>query len=150
MTKEVLVSIKGLQLTPEDMEEAIEVIAPGEYYYRSDKHFILYDEIAEDTAEVTKNIIKAAEGYMEVTKKGPSTVHMTFEAGKKTVTYYYTPFGGLHIGIDTKKVVVEETEDKISINAMYDLEINYEFVAACNITVEVDAKNSKEFKIIKE
>ena len=75
---------------------------------------------------------------------------MTFEAGKKTVTYYYTPFGGLHIGIDTKKVVVEETEDKISINAMYDLEINYEFVAACNITVEVDAKNSKEFKIIKE
>lgn len=149
MTKEVLVSICGLQLAPEEsQEDSVELIAPGEYYYKNEKHYVLYEEVSEDTSEVTRNVVKIKPGYMEVTKKGPSTVHMVFEAGKKTVTYYYTPFGGLHIGIDTKSVTVDETEDKISIKAAYDLEINYECVGNCNITIEVNSKEAKDFKLI--
>ena len=41
MTKEVLVSISGLQMAPDEQSDSVEVIAPGEYYYRNNKHFVI-------------------------------------------------------------------------------------------------------------
>ena len=47
MTREVLVKVQGLQSAPGEESEAIEVIAPGEYYFRNGKHYFLYDEVME-------------------------------------------------------------------------------------------------------
>ena len=41
MTKDVVVSLKGLQLAPDQQSDAVEVIAPGEYYIRNNKHLSL-------------------------------------------------------------------------------------------------------------
>ena len=32
------------------------------------------------------------------------SVHMIFEKGKKNLTYYYTPFGSIQIGIDATSI----------------------------------------------
>ncbi|MFQ7714384.1 MAG: hypothetical protein ACLRI8_08605 [Agathobacter rectalis] len=40
MTKDVVVSLKGLQLAPDQQSDAVEVIA-GEYYIRNNKHYVL-------------------------------------------------------------------------------------------------------------
>lgn len=143
MTKEVVLAIRGLQMAPTDEADTIEMIAPGEYYYRNDKHYVLYDEVVEGQSEVTKNIVKFKDDYMEITKKGASSVHMIFEKNKKNVTYYYTPYGSLLIGIDAHNVAVEEQEDYIHINVDYALEINCEHVANCKITMTVKPKGSK-------
>ena len=53
MTKDVLVSIQGLQFADSEIRNAtsdedldlIETICPGEYYYRNGAHFVLYDEL---------------------------------------------------------------------------------------------------------
>lgn len=142
MTKEVLLTIKGLQMSPEDGEDTVEMIAPGEYYYRNDKHFVLYDEVMEGQDEVTKNIVKFEDDYMEITKKGPCSVHMIFEKNKKNVTYYYTPYGSLLIGIDAHKVQIEEKEDMILARVEYSLEINCEHIANCDISIKVRPKGS--------
>ena len=142
MTKEVLLSIKGLQMSPEDGEDTVEMIAPGEYHFRNDKHFVLYDEVMEGQGEVTKNIVKFQDDYMEITKKGPCSVHMIFEKNKKNVTYYYTPYGSLLIGIDAHKVQIEEKEDSILARVEYSLEINCEHIADCDINIEVRPKGS--------
>ena len=47
MTKDVVVSLKGLQLAPDQQSDAVEVIAPGEYYIRNNKHYVLFEEIME-------------------------------------------------------------------------------------------------------
>ena len=39
MTKEVMIAIQGLQATEEDRGDQVEVIIPGEYYYKNNKHF---------------------------------------------------------------------------------------------------------------
>ena len=142
MTKEVLLSIKGLQMSPEDGEDTVEMIAPGEYHFRNDKHFVLYDEVMEGQDEVTKNIVKFQDDYMEITKKGPCSVHMIFEKNKKNVTYYYTPYGSLLIGIDAHKVQIEEKEDIILARVEYSLEINCEHIADCDINIEVRPKGA--------
>jgi len=147
MTKDVLVKISGLQFAGEEDSDAIEVITSGNYYMKNGKHYILYDEVLEGTTEVAKNVIKLGNGTMEVTKKGPTNMHMMFEKGKKNVSYYYTPFGSLLIGIDAKDIQIEETEQNINVEVKYGLEINYEHTADCNITVNVKSKEARDFRL---
>lgn len=147
MTKEVLVSISGLQMAPDEQTDSVEVIAPGEYYYRNNKHFVIYDEVAEGESEATKNIIKFNDDMMEVTRKGPANVHLLFEKNKKNVTYYYTSFGSLNVGIEARSIEVTEEENEIKVNVKYALEVNYEHVAECDIVLTVKSKGS-EFKLL--
>lgn len=148
MTKEILVSISGLQMSMDSETDTVELIAPGEYYYRNDKHFVLYDEAVDGQIESIKNIVKMSPECVEVTKKGPASIHMVFEKNKKNVTYYYTPFGSLNIGIDTHKIDLIETDNNIRAEVDYALDINYEHVANCHIVIDVKEKGNKSFKLI--
>lgn len=147
MNKDVILSIKGLQMMPEQGEDSVEVIAPGKYYFKNDKHFFLYDEVLEGFDEATRNVVKAAPGYMEITKDGLISVHMVFEKNKKHVTYYYTPYGSLLIGISATKVDVQEQENEILIDVEYGLEINNEYVANCHIRMDATPKSSGDFRL---
>ena len=147
MTKDVLVKISGLQFAGEEDNDSIEVITFGTYYKKNNKHYVLYDEVMEGTAEVTKNVIKIGADSMEVTRKGPASVHMVFEKDKKNVSYYHTPFGNLLIGINAKSIQVDESDLDINVRVNYGLEINYEHIADCHITVDVKSKEAKDFKL---
>lgn len=143
MTKEVLVSIAGLQYELEG-EEAIEMISAGEYYFRNGKHFILYEEIldegSKDTTAMVKCTLKISETQVEVIKKGPAAVHMIFELGKNHMTYYSTPYGDLLIGITTNSIHINEQEKRIDVELTYGLDMNYQFISDCNLTIAIVAK----------
>lgn len=149
MTKDILVSICGLQFSvdEEGAGDQIEIIAPGNYYKKNGKHYVVYDEIMEGFEETTKNIIKISENCLDITRKGVTNVHMIFEKNKKNVTYYYTPFGSILIGIDAKQMEITETDENINVTVNYDLEMNYEFIANCNITMNIKSKGAKDFTL---
>ena len=147
MTKDVLISISGLQFAEGENSEPVEVITSGSYYKKNGKHYILYDEVAEDTAGTTKNIIKLGDEVLDITKRGETNVHMMFEKNRKNVTYYYTPYGSLLIGIDAKSVDVQETENDIDVKVNYELEVNYEHMADCCITMNIKSKDAGDFRI---
>ena len=115
MTKDVLLSIKGLQIGENEQNDTIEVISPGDYYFRNGKHFFMYEEVMEGQKESTRNMIKVRDNYMELTKKGAVNVHMIFEKNKKNITYYNTPYGSLLVGIDAYRVDVQEKEEEITV-----------------------------------
>ncbi len=143
MTKEVLLTIKGLQFSfgREGMEEeTIETVMAAEYFYRNGSHYIIYEEPCEDNEEITQTRIKFRDGYLEVTKKGFVNVHMIFEEKKKNISGYSTPFGEILVGIEAKRVKFTEEASHIHADVEYELEINYEHVADCRITIEVQAK----------
>jgi len=148
MTKDVLVSVKGLQYQVSP-DEAMEMIASGEYYFRNDKHYVLYEEIMEDNDGdngISKNTLKVSENIVELIKKGGSDVHMVFEKDKKNLTYYNTPFGSLLIGIFTTSIEVKEETDSLQVKLEYDLEINNSFVSSCDINIKVKSKEQKVFE----
>lgn len=147
MTKEVLIKISGLQFAGDTENEPVEIITSGDYYKRNGKHYILYDEVTEGFTETTKNIIKLNEDMLDITKKGVANVHMMFEKNRKNVTYYYTPYGSILIGIDAKKVEVQESEHNIDVKVDYALEVNYEHMADCSITMNIASKDGGEFRI---
>ncbi|MBO5070715.1 MAG: DUF1934 domain-containing protein [Roseburia sp.] len=147
MTKEVLVKITGLQFAEDTGNDSVEIITSGDYYKKNGKHYILYDEVQEGTADTTKNIIKLGTDMLDVTKRGVSNTHMLFEKDKKNMSYYYTPFGSVLVGIDAKKIDVRESEDSINVLVDYELEINYEHMADCKITMDIRSKGTGNFQI---
>lgn len=143
MTKDVLVSIKGMQFDGES-GDTIETVNFAQYYMKNNSHYVIYDEVTEGESQVTKNILKFKGKTLELTKRGLVNVHMIFEEGQKNMTNYTTPFGDILMGMDTRKVEVkEETESqKIQVSVDYALEVNYEFLADCQIVIDVTSRNS--------
>ena len=146
MTRDVLIRISGFQML-EDEQDNIEVIAPGDYFLKNGKHYILYDEIIEGFEGVVKNTIKVAPDCMDIRKSGISNVRMSFEADKKNISSYATPLGEMMIGISTNQISVAEAEDSLKIRVDYSLDINYEHVSDHEISIDVYSKEKADLNL---
>ena len=148
MNRDVLIHVRGLQMeNRESTEEPIEMIVPGEYYFRNNSHYLRYEEILDESGEPTVNYIKISPASIEVRKKGLVNVHMVFERGKKNMSYYTTPFGTIRLGIAATGMKVEEEEDDLSVRVDYSLDMNEEHVADCFLTLNVQSKGAPGFQL---
>lgn len=147
MTEEVLVSIKGLHTLTDNGEDEVEVVTSGKYKQRENKHYIMYEEVIEGSDQKIHNLIKVEDSVVEVTKKGATNVHMSFEKGKKNLTYYDTPYGSLLLGISATGVEVKNTEDMIDVEVCYALEINEEHLADCRLCMNIQSKNQNNITL---
>lgn len=143
MTKEVLLTISGLHydsLPDEDENEPIEVITPATYYFKNGKHYVIYDEMVEGMPGTIQNKIRiAGNNLLEIKKSGLANTKMVFERDKINMTQYETPYGELLIGIFTKNMQVDVTEKNIDVCVNYELDINSEKVANCDIKMNIRA-----------
>ena len=126
MTKEVELSIAGLQWGTDMDENHIEIVRKAEYFERSGSHYLLYEEAAEGFAQTTRNRIKFKDNIVELTRQGLMNTHMIFEENKKHMMNYATPYGSLLLGINTGKVCVEEQDGCIRVIIEYVLETEEE------------------------
>ena len=146
MNKDVLIHVRGLQMMEtDDAQEPIEIVVPGQYYFRNGSHYLRYEEMLDDTAETTVNYIKMSPNGVEVRKQGQVNVHMVFEEGKKNKTFYNTPYGTLQMGISATGLELKESEDGIQMKVDYALDMNEEPVADCYLTVQAQSKDSADF-----
>ena len=148
MDKEVLIHVRGLQTIDADGDqEPVEIVVPGEYYFRNGSHYLRYEEVMEDFAEPTINYIKISPKGMEVRKKGVVNVHMVFEQGKKNMTYYTTPYGTIEMGIAATNLDLKENDGGLNMTVDYALHMNQEHVADCYLAIKAQPKNCKDFTI---
>ena len=135
MKKDVLIRVRGLQMMDtEDEQEPLEIVVPGQYYYRNGSHYLRYEEMMDDTAQPTVNYIKLSPQGVEVRKQG-----------KKNMTLYSTPFGTLQMGIAATGLEIMEDEDRIQMKVDYALDMNEEHVADCYLTVQAQSKDLGDF-----
>ena len=69
-----------------------------------------------------KSRIKFRDNLLELTRQGAVEMHMIFEENKRHVVPYNTPYGQLLLGIETRRVQVEEQEDRICVTVEYILD----------------------------
>ena len=115
MTEDVLITVTGLHAVngEKDAEDKVEITSAGKYYKKNGKHFVLYDEVAEETGDIIKNRLKLSDSAMEIHKTGPMKTSMVFENGKKNMSWYGTPYGNMLAGIEVTGMDVQESEDLI-------------------------------------
>lgn len=138
MTKDVLVSVSGVQVDVDD--EPIELVTVGTYYLKNGKHYVLYEEQPEDNGPVTKNVVKFYEGHFEMTKKGGNNSFLVFDKGQKTSMVYQTMVGPLQLDVLTKELSIVEREEEMQVHVQYSLDINYNFVSQCDVYFKVQAR----------
>lgn len=136
MTRDVLIKISGLQMMDQDSDN-VEVITTGDYFLKNGKHYVIYDEVMDGFDGNVRNTVKIAPGTMDIRKQGVIGTHMVFELDKKNMTRYATPMGEMIVEISTNEIRMEENEDNLKVSVEYSLDINYEHVSDCNITMDI-------------
>ena len=146
MEKEVLIHVKGLHMmdAPEG-DEPIEIVVPGEYYFRNGSHYLRYEEMLEDHGDPTVNYIKISPKGLEVRQKGQVNTHMVFEQGKRNMAFYTTSFGTLEMGISATNLELKESDSRLDMKVNYSLDLNQEHVADCCLDIHAQGKSAAGF-----
>lgn len=144
MTKEVIVSLQGLQSMEQEEGEPVELISSGTYIFENGKHLIQYEEVDEEDQEITNVTLLLEEDHVEIIKQGMSNVQMVFDSSRKTTSCYKTPYGDLMVGINTTDISMKELEDIINVELKYALDMNYNHVADCKVMIKIASKDVEE------
>ena len=138
MTKNVIISLTGLQYAVEDEEAPIEVINFGQYYKKGDKHYLLYEE-TDENGKSTKCRIKVSEKELELQKRDRSNTRLLFLPGEQYLTNYETPYGSLLVGVNTRSLELYEEEEFLRATLKYGLELNGEGTGNCTLVLKVQS-----------
>lgn len=123
MNREVELVLSGLHDTEGASDkDAVKTAQTAQYFKRNDSHYLLYEENMEGFDGVCKSRIKFRDNLLELTRQGAVEMHMIFEENKRHVVPYNTPCGQLMLGIETRRVQVEEQEDQIRVTVEYTLD----------------------------
>lgn len=79
-----------------------------------------YEEVSEE-GEVTKTLLTFQDKKIEITKQGAVNSRISLLPQKLSATEYTTPFGTLHLLIDTQETSYELSDASLSIHASYRL-----------------------------
>lgn len=126
-------------------DEPIEIVVPGEYYFRNGSHYLRYEEMLEDHGDPTVNYIKISPKGMEVRKKGQVNTRMVFEQGKRNMAFYTTSFGTLEMGISATNLELKESDSRLDMKVNYSLDLNQEHVADCCLDIHAQGKSAAGF-----
>ena len=126
-------------------DEPIEIVVPGEYYFRNGSHYLRYEEMLEDHGDPTVNYIKISPKGMEVRKKGQVNTHMVFEQGKRNMAFYTTSFGTLEMGISATNLELKESDSRLDMKVNYSLDLNQEHLADCCLDIHAQGKSAAGF-----
>lgn len=121
--------------------DEVEMIAPGNYFLKNGKHYVVYDELAEGFEGSIHNTIRITPELVDIRKSGLVTAHMAFAPGQAEETRYETPMGEMVIGTLTEGVDLSEEEDSLVAKVRYALDINYEHVSDCNIEISIMSRD---------
>lgn len=146
MTKDVLIRISGLQRM-DDQSDDVEVITTGDYFQKNGKHYVVYEELLEGVEGLIRNTVKITPEMLDIRKSGVINTHMVFEKDQKKMTRYSTPMGDMMIGINTNQIRLQEQEDRLNVSVEYSLDINYELMSVCNITLDVCSKGKAQLNL---
>ncbi len=136
--KEVMIAIRGMHVyLAEDEKDEIETIYRGTFRREGDYIYLEYEEVYEDTPEVTHASLRIGGDELLLSRNGYINVDMDFFVGKKSLSIYKVPFGDILMGLNTTRIVMEESSDSIVVRVDYSVEINYIFMEETSLRVEV-------------
>ena len=139
MERNVLVTVTGLLFTGsgEDEKDYIDVITPGQYFERDNRHYLVYEEVLEGCDTPIHNLITIAPEKISIRKNGVVATEMVFRPHHTTNTYYSTPFGNLDLSVTTHRIEVNVRVEGIAADIRYRLMINGEQKNDCFVKLLV-------------
>jgi uncharacterized beta-barrel protein YwiB (DUF1934 family) len=124
MNKNVIISVKGSQMSPDQDSNVLELVTEGKYYKKGDTYYITYKESEVTGMEGTTTTLKVSDGIVTLMRFGSVNSQFLFQQGQKHVSYYDTSYGAFTIGVFANEVNVKVDDNGGEIRVDYQLEID--------------------------
>ena len=119
--------------------DTIKLNVVGETYNKNNDIYVVYKQTEE--GHTTTSTIKICEEEVSIKQFGASNSTMIFKEGSSNITKYRTPQGMLIIETDTKKLIIDKSEENsIKININYDIKIMDMFQGRNEISILIENK----------
>ena len=142
MKKEVLITVRGTQVT-DSGPETIELMTCGTMTGRNGKFAISYEETElTGTAGVTSTFLILNPQRVILTRSGNIKSRMVFAKGVKDESLYNLGFGSLLLGIYTKDICVDLSEDGGRLFIDYVVELEQAVTSRNSYEVIIEVKKS--------
>ena len=146
MTKDIILTISGLHATDGETDDPVEIITPGQYFFKNGKHFIVYDEVMEGIEGSVKSTIKFTESKVELMRTGAASTRMVFEEEKEHMVIYQTPMGPLSISLYTEEIDSNLEAEKMELQIRYSLKAEEQIITESAVRIEICPKELKVFE----
>jgi uncharacterized beta-barrel protein YwiB (DUF1934 family) len=118
----------------------MELSFDGRYHIKGDAHYIIYEQIDEDSNKPVKSRIKIADDAVNVVRRGQTYSNMVFLKGEEHISDYITQVGTMKMRVMPHVVDIDFKEDYIGIKLEYDLELNDQFISVCKMDIDVSSR----------
>lgn len=144
MTKDIILTISGLHETDGESDAPVEIISPGQYFFKNGKHYILFDEVMEGLEGTIKSTIKISEKQIELLRSGAALTRMVFEKDREHNMIYQTPMGPLAISVYTEDIISDIREDEMNLGIIYSLKAEEQILTESHVRMNVCSKELKK------
>ena len=113
--------------------------APGKYYIKNDKHYVIYELPDEDRpGSIIKHMLIFRDHSLEMTKSsGEFRTRIMYDIGKCNLTEYNTPQGMLLLGFKTEAFSFEMTDNGLYAELRYTIMMGDEPLSKNILEVDV-------------
>ena len=125
MNKDVMISVVGIQTSPNDEKAShIELVTEGKYYKKDKNYCVTYEESEVTGMEGTTTTVEVCnDGMVTLTRVGKVNTQFIFKKGEKHTSYYDTEQGTFVMDILTKDINVDVNDKGGDIRVNYNIEI---------------------------
>ncbi len=125
MQKDVVVSVKGMQKFDNTDPDVIELVTEGHLTREGESYTISYQESELTGLERTLTTIQVDGDQVTLMRVGEFTSQMVFQEGRRHLSMYNTPYGAMAIGVNTRHLLAEMTDQGGDIEIDYAIEIDH-------------------------
>lgn len=132
MQKNVVISVKGMQKYDDMKSDTVELVTEGQLQRENDVYILTYLESEITGMEGTQTTITVQGDQVTLVRAGQFNSQMVFQEGRRHLSMYNTPYGALAVGVNTRHLLVDLTDEGGDIEVDYTVEVEHA-VAGRNI-----------------
>ena len=125
MEKDVVISIKGIQKYENTDPDVIELVTAGRLTRVGESYTLSYQESELTGLEGTLTTIQVEGEQVTLMRVGEFTSQMVFQEGRRHLSMYTTPYGAMAIGVNTRHLLADLTDQGGDIEIDYAIEIDH-------------------------
>ena len=125
MEKDVVISIKGIQKYEGQDSDTIELVTEGRLTRDEGGYTLSYQESELTGLEGTLTTIQVEGEQVTLMRVGEVNSQMVFQEGRRHLSMYNTPYGAMAIGVNTRHLLAELTDQGGDIEIDYAIEIDH-------------------------
>ncbi len=142
MEKDVVISIKGVQVGDDQVPDTIELVTQGRLERDDHGYTLSYQETELTGLEGTLTTFHVEDDRITLMRVGGVSSQMVFEQGRRHLSMYDTPYGSMTVGVNTRNMMAELSECGGRIEIDYALEIDHAVAGTNTFLIDIKEANS--------